>query len=345
MMNHEEIFFQSHDEKQRAIWMWHMLEESEHKDIAYDVFQSLSNSYGLRIAGFFPALIIILVLISIASLLVPFYRKPSNLLSLSYWKDLPRSIKLIFGLQDGVYGSSWAHILDFLRPGFHPNDHDTSAFALQCDVGVAEKVQQLAEQSEQLLGHPVTLLINNAGVGLGGKFDEVSLADWQWCMQVNLWGVIHGCHYFVPKLKQRGGGAIINVASAAGYTAAPEMTAYNVSKSSVLALSETLSAELRGANIRINVLCPTLVPTNIMKNGRLPAHYSGLADHLLTHHAFVSCEQVVAQTLNNLDRGEMYTIPQPDAKLFWWFKRAAPRLYTKLLGVGYPLFNKYVQKS
>lgn len=221
----------------------------------------------------------------------------------------------------------------------------TAAFALECDVGVAEQVQQLAEQSEQLLGHPVTLLVNNAGVGLGGKFDEVSLADWQWCMQVNLWGVIHGCHYFVPKLKQRGGGAIINVASAAGYTAAPEMTAYNVSKSSVLALSETLSAELRGANIRINVLCPTLVPTNIMKNGRLPAHYSGLADHLLTHHAFVSCEQVVAQTLNNLDRGELYTIPQPDAKLFWWFKCAAPRLYTKLLGVGYPLFNKYVQKS
>lgn len=221
----------------------------------------------------------------------------------------------------------------------------TAAFALQCDVGVAEQVQQLAEQSEQLLGHPVTLLVNNAGVGLGGNFDEVSLSDWQWCMQVNLWGAIHGCHYFVPKLKQQGGGAIINVASAAGYTAAPEMTAYNVSKSSVLALSETLSAELRGANIRINVLCPTLVPTNIMKNGRLPAHYSGLADHLLTHHAFVSCEQVVAQTLNNLDRGELYTIPQPDAKLFWWFKRAAPRLYTKLLGVGYPLFNKYVQKS
>ncbi len=221
----------------------------------------------------------------------------------------------------------------------------TAVFALQCDVGVAEQVQQLAEQSEQLLGHPVTLLVNNAGVGLGGKFDEVSLADWQWCMQVNLWGVIHGCHYFVPKLKQQGGGAIINVASAAGYTAAPEMTAYNVSKSSVLVLSETLSAELRGANIRINVLCPTLVPTNIMKNGRLPAHYSGLADHLLTHHAFVSCEQVVAQTLNNLDRGELYTIPQPDAKLFWWFKRAAPHLYTKLLGVGYPLFNKYVQKS
>ncbi len=128
MMNHEDIFFHSQDEKQRAIWMWHMLEESEHKDIAYDVFQTLSNNYALRLAGFFPALITILVLISAASLLVPFYRKPSNLISIAYYKDMFRSAGLIFGLKDGVYGSSMKHIFDYLRPSFHPNDHDTSAF-------------------------------------------------------------------------------------------------------------------------------------------------------------------------------------------------------------------------
>ncbi|OTG66714.1 metal-dependent hydrolase [Acinetobacter silvestris] len=128
MMNHEEIFFRSQDEKQRAIWMWHMLEESEHKDIAYDVFQTLSNNYALRIAGFFPALITILGLISAASLIVPFYRDPKNFIRLSYWKDIPHSFQLIFGLKDGVYGSSLKHIFDYLRPDFHPNDHDTSAF-------------------------------------------------------------------------------------------------------------------------------------------------------------------------------------------------------------------------
>ena len=128
MMNHEHIFFESQDEKQRAIWMWHMLEESEHKDIAYDVFQLLSSNYALRIAGFFPALITILVLISAASLVVPFYRKPSNLISLSYYKDMYRSVGLIFGLKDGVYGSSIKHIFEYLKPDFHPNDHDTSAF-------------------------------------------------------------------------------------------------------------------------------------------------------------------------------------------------------------------------
>lgn len=128
MMNHEEIFFESQDEKQRAIWMWHMLEESEHKDIAYDVFQTLSNNYALRVAGFFPALITILLLISAASILVPFYRKPSNLVSVAYYKDMFNSAALIFGLKKGVYGSSIKHIFDYLRPSFHPNDHDTSAF-------------------------------------------------------------------------------------------------------------------------------------------------------------------------------------------------------------------------
>ncbi|WP_296283009.1 SDR family oxidoreductase [uncultured Acinetobacter sp.] len=217
------------------------------------------------------------------------------------------------------------------------------AFAVQCDVGNKEQVRALAEDAEKLMSHSVTLLINNAGVGLGSKFDEVSLEDWQWCMHVNLWGVIHGCHYFVPKFKQQGYGAIINVASAAGYTAAPEMTAYNVTKSSVLALSETLSAELRKDKIRVNVLCPTLVPTNIMKNGRLPGNYAGLADDLLMNHAFITSDKVAIKTLNALDSDKLYTIPQPDAKLFWMMKRASPSLYAKALGIGYPLFNKYVK--
>lgn len=220
---------------------------------------------------------------------------------------------------------------------------EQNAYAVQCDVGDKDAVQALAEQAEHLLRHPVSLVVNNAGVGLGGKFEDVSLEDWQWCMHVNLWGVIHGCHYFVPKFKQQGFGAIINVASAAAYTAAPEMAAYNVTKSSVLALSETLSAELRQDHIRVNVLCPTLVPTNIMKNGRLPAHYSGLADDLLQNHAFITSDEVVNKTLNNLDAGRLYTIPQPDAKLFWLLKRASPVLYSKMLGIGYPWFKKFVK--
>ncbi|MEQ1065134.1 SDR family NAD(P)-dependent oxidoreductase [Acinetobacter sp. XH1741] len=213
------------------------------------------------------------------------------------------------------------------------------AFAVQCDVGQAEQVQALADQAEQLLEHPVTLIINNAGVGLGGKFDEMSLEDWKWCMHVNLWGVIHGCHAFVPKLKKLGYGAIINVASAASYTAAPEMSVYNVTKAGVLALSETLSAELRKFNIKVNVLCPTLVPTNIIKNGRIPGRYSKLADHALMNYAMTTSDAVANLTLNRLDRGQLYTTPQIDAKLFWLMKRTSPTLYAKFLGLSYQLFK------
>lgn len=211
------------------------------------------------------------------------------------------------------------------------------AFAVQCDVAKEAQVNQLAEQAEQLMQNPVTLVINNAGIGLGGKFDEMSIEDWQWCMDINLWGVIYGCRAFVPKFKQLGHGAIINVASAASYTAAPEMTVYNVSKAGVRALSETLSAELKKFDIKVNVLCPTLVPTNIIKNGKVP--HKGLLDYALTHLAFTTSDKVAKLTLDNLDKGKLYTIPQIDAKLFWLMKRASPSLYNKFLGTGYKLFK------
>ena len=208
-------------------------------------------------------------------------------------------------------------------------------WAVACDVGKAKQVEALAKEAEALLGGPATLVINNAGVGIGGQFDELSLQDWKWVMDVNLWGVVHGCHYFVPGLKKQGGGAIINVASAASFTAAPEMSAYNVTKAGVRALSETLYAELKKDNIRVNVLCPTLVPTNIIKDGRIPERYSRLADHALMNYAMTTSDSVAKLTLNRLDKGELYTTPQVDAKLFWLMKRASPDLYARFLGFSY----------
>ncbi|MEE3118592.1 MAG: metal-dependent hydrolase [Pseudomonadota bacterium] len=128
MMKNEAVFYASDDEKQRALWMWHMLEESEHKDIAYDVFQELSGDYALRMRGFALAAFTILFLVPLGGSLIPVIRKPSNLLSLAYWKDVKRSLALIAGPKEGVYGSTIGHILDYARRDFHPNDHDTSAY-------------------------------------------------------------------------------------------------------------------------------------------------------------------------------------------------------------------------
>lgn len=128
MMEHEEIFYASGDEKQRAMWMWHMLEESEHKDIAYDVYESLSGDYALRMAGFALASYTIVFLVALGGAMIPPIRRPLNLVSPRYWKDVARGIALIWSPKDGIYGSSLGHLLDYIRPGFHPNDHDTSAW-------------------------------------------------------------------------------------------------------------------------------------------------------------------------------------------------------------------------
>ncbi len=114
------------------------------------------------------------------------------------------------------------------------------------------------------------LLFNNAGVGTGTTVWESSLADWQWVLGVNLWGVIHGVHYFVPRmLEQDTEGNIVNTASMAGLVSGPGGI-YSVSKHGVVALSETLYHQLAlsGAKLKVSVLCPGFVNTRIMDAAR-----------------------------------------------------------------------------
>ena len=206
------------------------------------------------------------------------------------------------------------------------------ALAVACDVSELPQVEALAEKSEQWLGGPVDLGVNNAGVGVGGlPIGEQSIEDWRFTMGVNLWGVVHGCHVFTPRLRALGRGGIINVSSAAGFAAAPLMGAYNASKAAVLAVSETLRAELVGTNVRVAVLCPTFVKTNIMHNGRVPPETSKLASQLMTRTG-VSPASVVKKTLNALDRDQLYVLPQLDARLFWRAKRLAPAAYNRGTG-------------
>ena len=128
MMEHEQNFYFSEDAKTRALWMWHMLEESEHKDVAYDVYQTLNGNYALRVSGFFLAYFTILGLIPFSATLVPIFRKPQEMLTTKFWKDARRGVKLIFSPKDGVFGSTQGRIFDYLRTDFHPNDHDASAY-------------------------------------------------------------------------------------------------------------------------------------------------------------------------------------------------------------------------
>ena len=212
-------------------------------------------------------------------------------------------------------------------------DDGGEALAIRCDVSQLDDVTALAKEAQSWFDGPPTVVINNAGVGAGGlPIGEMSVDDWQWVLDINLWGPIHGCHVFAPILREAGYGGIINVASAAAFGAAPGMAAYNVSKAGTLSLSETLAAELSGTGVNVTVLCPTFVKTNIVDSGRISERSTQLADRLMRWTGF-SPERVARTCLDTLDRGGLYCMPQPDARIGWSIKRFTPTVYTRAVGL------------
>lgn len=208
-----------------------------------------------------------------------------------------------------------------------------SALAVTCDVGRVEDVEALASAATEWFGAAPTLVVNNAGIGAGGGDIGVTpLEDWRRTVDVNLWGVVHGCHVFTPMLRREGRGGIINVASAASFAAAPRMSAYNVTKAGVLALSETLAAELAGSGVGVTVLCPTFVKTNIVEKGRIEASSAKLATTMMRLTG-VSADDVARETLDAHACGELYVVPQLDARTIWLLKRTFPRTYARSLGL------------
>ncbi|MDX1510575.1 MAG: SDR family NAD(P)-dependent oxidoreductase [Nitriliruptorales bacterium] len=203
---------------------------------------------------------------------------------------------------------------------------DTEALALTCDVTRLEEVETLAATTIEHFGH-VEIIVNNAGIGAGGApIGETSIADWHRVVDVNLWGVIHGCHVFTPMLREVGRGGVLNVASAASFGSAAGMAAYNVTKSGVVSLSETLAAEVTGTGINVSVLCPTFVKTNIVLDGQIDSETRQIAQRLLELTGR-SADRVARIALDGLDAGRLYVMPQLEAKAAWRFKRLAPNAY------------------
>jgi NAD(P)-dependent dehydrogenase (short-subunit alcohol dehydrogenase family) len=140
---------------------------------------------------------------------------------------------------------------------------------MRVDVSKAAEVEAFAERAVKELG-AVHVVCNNAGVSPLGAVWEHTVADWQWILGVNLWGVIHGVRAFTPRLIAQNEGHIVNTASVAGLISPPGSGAYNVTKHAVVTLSESLYHDLRERNsaIGVSVLCPAYVPTRITESER-----------------------------------------------------------------------------
>lgn len=189
------------------------------------------------------------------------------------------------------------------------------------DVSKPEQVDALRDHALDAFG-AVHVVCNNAGVGGGGAMTEIDLSNWSWILGVNLWGVIHGVKSFLPLLVEQGEGHIVNTASVAGLFSAPFMGPYNVSKYGVVALSETISAELQMSQsaVGVSVLCPSWVKTNIATSARNRpdgglseeegSALAGIIEHFLE--TGIEPEQVAADVVDAVTTGRFWILTHPD---------------------------------
>jgi len=204
------------------------------------------------------------------------------------------------------------------------------AYTHRVDVASAEEMEAFSEAVHARVP-AVDILMNNAGVAIGGPFLSTSLEDWDWIIGINLRGVVHGCHFFIPEMVKRGaGGHVINVSSAAGYSASSLLTAYNTTKFGVLGLTEALWEELRPHGIGVTAICPGLIDTPITRNAKLV----GEMDKLEMREEMVEGyrkrgygpERVARNILKAVEHNRLVAPISPEAWGLYYLKRFAPGL-------------------
>jgi NAD(P)-dependent dehydrogenase (short-subunit alcohol dehydrogenase family) len=202
------------------------------------------------------------------------------------------------------------------------------------DVAKREEVRVLADEVNGAVG-ALDILVNNAGVAVAGPFLHTTLEDWDWVVSVNLWGTIYGCHFFLPKMVERGaGGHIVNVASAAGFFATPALSAYATTKFGVIGLSESLRAELHRHNIGVTAVCPGVIDTNITMTARMrgPAADESARTRLVDFYKRrkFGPERVADGILRAIAENRAVLPVTPEAWAFYAIKRAFPSLASLL---------------
>ncbi|MGC9325435.1 MAG: SDR family oxidoreductase [Desulfomonilia bacterium] len=195
-----------------------------------------------------------------------------------------------------------------------------------CDVTSFEQVQTMADYVFGAWGG-VDLLVNNAGVAAAGAVGDISIEDWHWLVNINMWGMIYGCHAFIPHMKQAMNGHIINIASAAGIVSLPEMPCYNVSKAAVISLSETLRGELAPYNIGVSVVCPSFFNTNLLMDFRYCDEFQCTFAHTTLENARMTSEEIARKIVKAYEKNRLYVIPHASIKMQWLLKRLSPERY------------------
>ncbi len=217
------------------------------------------------------------------------------------------------------------------RTALLARDLGATAEAHVVDVSDWDDMQALAAKVHKAHG-ALDILVNNAGVGLGGDFLSTPIEDWQWVIGINLFGVVHGCKLFAPAMVERRAGHIVNVASAAGYYAAPDMTAYSASKHAVMGLSEALRAELAAHGVGVSSICPGIINTNIVASGRMRGSTGAAQDKIaaLYRRRNYGPEHVAAAISAAIRYNRAVTPVSPEAWLLYGAKRFTPGILDRV---------------
>jgi NAD(P)-dependent dehydrogenase (short-subunit alcohol dehydrogenase family) len=204
----------------------------------------------------------------------------------------------------------------------------------QCNVRNLNEVLSMADHFFDVWGE-VGLLVNNAGIGGGGYVGETSIEDWRCVVDTDFWGVVYGCHAFIPRMKAQGGGHIINTASVAGLFPLMGFAPYNASKAAVVSLSETLLMELAPYNIGVTVLCPSVVQTNILSNSMKCTDVGKYEDSdrgiglIKTgmEYSKITAEDVARMVLEGVEKGRLFVVTNLPSRLNWLNCRIFPERF------------------
>ncbi|MGO4884941.1 MAG: SDR family NAD(P)-dependent oxidoreductase [Bryobacteraceae bacterium] len=198
------------------------------------------------------------------------------------------------------------------------------ATAAPLDVTSAEDVERLVEDTVRAHGR-LDYMFNNAGIGVGGEVQDLTLEHWRKGIDINLWGVIYGATAAYKQMMRQGSGHIVNTASAAGLVGEPGLTPYSVTKSAVIALSTALRAEGEAFGVRVSVVCPGFVDTAIYENAiGMQMDKEEFLKKLPVK--LVSAPDAARAILRGVERNEAIIVFPFYARLAWWMIRINPRL-------------------
>ena len=222
----------------------------------------------------------------------------------------------------------------------------TEAIALYCDIAEDKDFESIGRHIKELWGG-LDIIINNAGIATTGMMVNCSPEQWQRAINLNLNSVYRGCHFWLPLLPKNGPAHIVNTASFAGIAQAPTMMSYNVSKAGVIALSETLCAELGYRNIGVSVLCPAFFKTNLLDSmSPSEADIKPIVEQWMND-SKVTARDVAKDTLHGIEKNKLMIISHDYARKTYRLKRFFPNYYMKQLIKRVPklLASKAKQKS